>query len=114
MVQKKGPGKLRKELLVGFDPVSLLLRQIQQRFQGSVTFFVDTVGGNVIGVKWSNKALAELPFDVTRAHMLEPVTHEEQAAVSHVQGCSLSVSAVLTDVKTLGAGLVCHVQLQSQ
>ncbi len=109
MLQKKEPGKLRKELLLGFDPVSILLHQIQQRFQGSANFFVDSIGGHAIGIKWSVKALEAAPFDVRRAHMLEP----EQLA-PHVQDCSLDVSAVLSDIKALGAGLIHHTELLLQ
>jgi len=109
-VQKKGPGKLRKELLVGFDPVSLFLHQLQERFQGYASFCVDGIGGYVIGIKWSAKAQEVAPFDVKKAHMLERAEAEEHRPAPHVQGCTLSVSAVLTDIKALGAGLVHHVE----
>ncbi len=110
LLQKKGPGKLRKELLIGFDPVSLFLHQLQGRFQGYATFFVDGIGGHVVGIKWSAKAQEAAPFDVKTAHMLEPADPEGHSPAPHVQACTLSVSALLTDIKALGAGLVRHVE----
>ncbi len=110
LVQKKGPGKLRKELLIGFDPVSLFLHRLQERFQGHASFCVDSIGGLVIGIKWSAKAQEEAPFDVMKAHMLERAEAVEHRSAPHVQACTLSVSAVLTDIKALGAGLVHHVE----
>lgn len=111
LLQKKGPGKLRKELLLGFDPVTLLLHQLSQRFHESATFFVDSIGGHVIGIKWSSGALAAAPFDVNRAHMLAPADCDGQTSAMKVQDCSLSVSALLADVKAVGAGLIHHVEL---
>ena len=110
LLQKKGPGKLRKELLIGFDPVSLFLHQLQERFQGYASFCVDGIGGHVIGIKWSAKAREAAPFNVKTAHMLEPAEAENHGSAPQVQACTLSVSAVLTDIKALGAGLVRHVE----
>ena len=110
LLQKKGPGKLRKELLIGFDPVSFFLHQLQERFQGYASFCVDGIGGHVIGIKWSAKAREAAPFNVKTAHMLEPAEAESHGSAPQVQACTLSVSAVLTDIKALGAGLVRHVE----
>lgn len=111
LLQKKGPGKLRKELILGFDPVSLLLHQLQDRFHESATFFVDSIGGHVIGIKWSARALEAAPFDVKKAHMLAPADFEGQDSAMKVQDCSLAVSALLADVKAVGSGLIHYVEL---
>lgn len=110
---RKGTSKLRHELLVGFDPVSMLVTQLQQRFQGAAQFFIDTLGGRVLALKWSEKAFTPVPFDATKAYMLEPVI-EGQGATVGVQQCVLSISAVLSDVRALGAGLVADVTVHSQ
>lgn len=113
LLQKKGPSKLRKELLIGFDPVSLFLHRLQERYQGYASFCVDGLGGHVIGIKWSAKAQEAAPFDVMKAHMLEPAEAEDSSSALHVQACTLSVSALLMDIKALGAGLVRHVSLST-
>ena len=112
MLQKKGAAKLRRELLVGFDPVSMLVDKLRQRYHGTASFFVDVFGGHAIGVKWSSKAVAVTPFDAKKAHVLEPINglHPGHA----VQTCALSISAVLSDIKAVGAGLVQHVSLLNQ
>lgn len=112
MLIRKGTTKLRHELLIGFDPVSMLIEQLRQRFHGAAFFFVDMFGGDVLALKWSEKALMPVPFDAAKAYMLEPVADGQDATLD-VQMCVLSVSAVLSDVKVLGAGIVREVILTS-
>lgn len=111
-MQKKGAAKLRRELLLGFDPVKLLHDRLQQRYHGAASFFVDVVGGHVIGMKWSSKLSEGVPFDTKKAHLLEPPG--SQGVAGGVQICALSVSAMIADIKALGAGLVKHVELLKQ
>ena len=111
-MQKKGAAKLRQELLVGFDPVILLHSELQHRYHGSASFFVDVVGGHIIGVKWSSKLFEGTPFDARTAHMLEPPG--SQGGINGVQACAFSVSAVLADIKALGAGVIKHVEFLRQ
>ena len=108
-MQKKGTAKLRRELLVGFDPVILLHGKLQERYHGAASFFVDVVGGHVIGIKWSSKVLEGIPFDTKKAHLLEPPGSQGLADGVHI--CALSGSAVVADIKVLGAGLVKQVEL---
>lgn len=112
LMQKKGAAKLRRELLVGFDPVILLHGELQQRYQGAASFFVDVVGGHTIGIKWSSKLLEGTPFDARKAHLLEPPG--SQGLVNGVQACAFSVSAVLADIQVLGAGLIKRVEFLKQ
>ena len=112
MLIRKGTSKLRRELLVGFDPVSMLIAQIQQRFQGAASFFVDLYGGDVLALKWHERTFVPVPFDAAKAYMLEPHNHGTGNS-SHVQHCIVSVSAVVSDIRLLGAGLVQEVLLAS-
>ena len=50
------------ELLVGFDPVPMLLRLLEARFGHLAAFCVDGLGGAAVGVRW--KAAAFLPAAV--------------------------------------------------
>lgn len=97
---------------MGFDPVNLLHDSLQQRYHGVASFFVDVVGGCAIGIKWSSKLLEGIPFDTKKAHLLEPPG--SQGVADSVQMCAFSESAVIADIKALGAGLVKHVELLKQ
>ena len=99
---RKGPGKLRRELLVGFDPVQLIVQQLQQRFEGAANFFADVFGGSILALKWHEKAFLPVPFEAAKAHMLEPCSDGSL----EVSQCVVSTAAVLSDIKFLGAGLV--------
>ena len=53
VLRKRGPERVAKDLLVGFDPVSIYLAGLQRRFDGVATFCADILGGPLVGVKWS-------------------------------------------------------------
>lgn len=53
MLIKRGPERVAKELLVGFDPVSMYVAGLERRFDGVATFCSDSLGGPLIGVKWT-------------------------------------------------------------
>lgn len=110
ILQKKNPMKLRKELLIGFDPVRLFMQHIQQQCEGVATILVDMFGGHAIGVKWDAKALEARPLDVQHASLLEPVKLQNTGCVLK---CMLSIPVLLSDIKASGAGLISHVVVQS-
>lgn len=97
---------------MGFSPVSMFLDELQRRYDRRASFFVDVVGGHVIGFKWSSQAFEATPFDVKLAHMLEPIDGQRPGHI--VQDCAMSVSAVLADMAALGAGLVQHITVLRQ
>ena len=110
MLRKKSTGKLRRELLVGFDPVKLLLEHVHQHCKDSSTFLVDIFSGHVLGIRWNHKLMQAAPLDSNHASMLEPFRHN---STGHVLSCKLAVPVVLSDIKALGAGLVSHIALQA-
>ena len=110
MLRKRSTGKLRRELLIGFDPVRLLLQHIQQRCEGSATFLVDIFGGQVIGVKLNDNLMRAGSLDLNHASSLEPV---KQSSTGRALSCKLAVPVVMSDIKALGAGLVSHIALQA-
>lgn len=57
MVARWGKARITRELLVGFDPVRLLLAKLEQRFGHLGRFFADYDGGCVVAVKWKPKVL---------------------------------------------------------
>ena len=47
----RGPAKVRQELLVGFDPVQMLMAKLQARFAHVASFFADEVGGRAVAFR---------------------------------------------------------------
>ena len=109
ILQKKNPMKLRKELLIGFDPVRLFIQDVQQQCEGIAIFLVDIFGGHAIGVKWDAKALEAHPLDLQHASLLELVRLQSTGSVLK---CTLSIPVLLSEVKASGAGLS-HLGVQS-
>jgi Nrap protein domain 6 len=124
VVQSWSSGRLRRELLVGFDPVPLLVAELEARFDHLAVFFADYVGGDFVGVKWRPAALAPGPLRVAHADTVMPATAEPNgngflatpgvgkrragadAASSDVFDVVPDLPAVLVQMKLLGVGLV--------
>lgn len=51
VVRERGTKRLRRELLVGFDPVPLYAALLQQHFGHLAAFFYDGCGGRAIGIR---------------------------------------------------------------
>ena len=45
----KGPDKAREALLVGFDPISCFVKDVESRLGGTALVFVDKYGGDTVG-----------------------------------------------------------------
>lgn len=58
VLARLGPERVRRDLLVGFDPVAAFLQRLEQRFGEAATFCADALGGAGVGVKWSAKVHA--------------------------------------------------------
>ena len=56
MLAKRGAQSVARDLLVGFDPVAVLLRALEDRFGEAATFCADALGGSIVGVKWHPQA----------------------------------------------------------
>ena len=52
VLAKRGAQSVVRDLLVGFDPVAVLLRMLEDRYGEAATFCADALGGAVVGVKW--------------------------------------------------------------
>ena len=52
VVAEWGSERIAMELLVGFDPVSIFVDLLQQRFGHLGLFCADLDGGELIAVKW--------------------------------------------------------------
>lgn len=125
---------------MGFEPVPLLIEQLEQRFGELAVFCADYVGGaDVVAVKWRKPAFARAPLKPELAYALRPAVpsadaHQAAAAAASGGKRKLSkasagaaaaagghpavvgdtepdVAAILADVLAMGAGLVDSVEL---
>ena len=126
---------MRRELLVGFDPLPPFAAAAQQRLGDLAVVCADFVGGGVVALKWRPAALAPAPLRADAAHLVCPVGSPEAAAAAELAararqqaanggaaaaaGGQLSAAAVvpdvvgaLADLLHLGAGLVQSIALQ--
>lgn len=53
MVRERGAKRLRRELLVGFDPVPLYVALLEEDFGHLAAFFYDGCGGRAVGIRCS-------------------------------------------------------------
>ncbi|XP_022701446.1 nucleolar protein 6-like [Varroa jacobsoni] len=94
--------KMRDEIpVVDFDPVRLYLDDLQAAYGHLCVFFYDGYGGTDIGGLWLPKSQAPVPFKV---HNLIGRKLTEPAKV-----LTPNYPAILSDLKTLGQGLVKNV-----
>lgn len=63
MVRGRGAAKVRRELLVGFDPVAHYGALLQARFGEVAALFWDGWGGRAIAIKWRPEALRPVGTD---------------------------------------------------
>ncbi|WIA14624.1 hypothetical protein OEZ85_003130 [Tetradesmus obliquus] len=125
----KSADKLRSELLVGFDPVSLFLNLCCERYGHLATFCADPSGGfGAIGIKWKPEAFLPAPLRPNHAHGMLAIgaTAAGTAAAAaggkqkgagvvrrgqHVGLVVPNVCQVLGEVAEMGLGLVQQVVL---
>lgn len=129
MVATRGAAAVRRELLVGFDPVPLLASLLEQRLPGLAHVCADYTGGvPLLALKWRPAARRPGLVRPEAAPALRPVASvsEEDSALAGGRrgrsgaaegGCDsgpllveLDVAAALADIGMLGAGLVDVVQ----
>ena len=99
-------GALRKDVLVGFEPLSALLQELDARLGHCALFCVDELGGSVLGVKWKPKAWLPAPFRVATAHTSAPCVAGAAAGLFVTD-----VVAVVREILQVGEGMVADVVL---
>ena len=60
----RGPDQLVPELLIGFEPLPLLLHALDERYSHLAAFCADQLGGGAIGIKWRAAAFIPAPVKV--------------------------------------------------
>jgi U3 small nucleolar RNA-associated protein 22 len=103
VVASHTPEELRRELLVGFDPLQLLLARLEERFGHLATFCADTVGGAAVALRWAPQAFGPAPLRVATAHCTLQPALSGRGPVGSVLP---NVPQVLQEMQTLGLGLL--------
>ncbi len=67
VLKLQGPAAVRKELLVGFDPLLEFVARLQLRLGHLATFCTDYVGGRIVAVKWDPERFLQVRHGQTRA-----------------------------------------------
>ena len=76
----KGPDKAREALLVGFDPISYFVKDLESRLGGTALVFVDKYGGDTVGFAFKPNALhidAQLPEELSWLPKPNPPSRED-------------------------------------
>lgn len=96
---------MRRELLVGFDPVAEFVRHLQARLDPVAVVLADlTPGAGVVGLKWRTPALQAPACAVAAAQ-------EAAEAVGGDRDVETRALGALCDALYLGAGLVQRVEV---
>lgn len=105
VVARRGAAAVRRELLVGFDPVAAFVRRLQARLDPVAVVLADlTPGAGVVGLKWRAPALQAAACPVAAAQ-------EAGEAASGGRDAEARALGVLCDALFLGAGLVRRVEV---
>ncbi|KAJ2677224.1 U3 snoRNP protein [Coemansia sp. RSA 1085] len=95
--------------MVGFDPVSLFVRDLVNVYRDSILFFYDMYGGRHIAGLWNPAFMKNSPFAATLDANMMPVPDEK---VGSKPAVVVNKQAVIEEIIRLGEGLVedCVVQ----
>ncbi|KAJ2456177.1 U3 snoRNP protein [Coemansia sp. RSA 2336] len=95
--------------MVGFDPVSLFVRDLVNVYRGSVLFFYDMYGGRHIAGLWNPAFMKNSPFAASMDANMMPVPDEK---VGSKPAVAVNKQAVIEEIIRLGEGLIedCVVQ----
>lgn len=97
--------KLRNDMLVGMDPLSIFLNQLEKRFGSALDFGADLISGTIIGLRWKVRKRQTAVVDAASAHTLMPSTNGNSETSKQLQG-QVNVPAVLQDIQDACHGLV--------
>jgi Nrap protein domain 6 len=126
VVRERGAKRLRRELLVGFEPVPLFVALLERHFGNLAAFFYDGFGGRAIGLRWQGLLLPAvhafaappacdevLSNDLDVLYVDVDASHAGrwQNGALNPQSAAAGLPAALAQMFVLGAGLVQDVLL---
>ncbi|XP_072937991.1 nucleolar protein 6 [Epargyreus clarus] len=103
------PDKLADDVIpvVGFNPVEKYLEELRNAYSEFAVFFHDAYGGDVIAVLWKPDIHEEKELQIGATNALKPVKVDGEIKYK------VNIEALLEDFRTLGAGLVQAVVLNT-
>ncbi|GAX78374.1 hypothetical protein CEUSTIGMA_g5816.t1 [Chlamydomonas eustigma] len=105
LAEGRGPNQLVPELLVGFDPVPMLVEALKERFDHLAAFCADYHGGTHVGIKWKPAAFLPSFVQATTAHTALPCTLSLSAESKKIS-CVPNLVQVLSDMLEIGEGII--------
>ena len=103
VLQTRGATAVRRELLVGFDPLPLYCLQLEERFSEVAVVCADYYGGTAVGLKLRGSVLQPGAFRPEIAHAMRPLVNGDEGEMMVVVP---DLAAIAADVAAIGAGLV--------
>ncbi|KAL5521182.1 hypothetical protein ACEPAG_9105 [Sanghuangporus baumii] len=99
-------------LRVGFDPALMFFNDLRRIYRGTLEFFFDSYGGNVIGAVWDPSLFEERPFRVLADYSTMPSNSDENPKRKSKGAVVLNQTAILAEIQRLGEGLVKSIEVQ--
>jgi U3 small nucleolar RNA-associated protein 22 len=104
VLKSRGSSAVRKELLVAFEPVSLFVDLLEQRFADVAVVCADYVGGDAVGLKLKGPMLRLGPVKAETAHAQKPSGAATTRGDTALIVCP-DIEAMAADALSLGIGL---------
>ncbi|KAF2429581.1 Nrap protein [Tothia fuscella] len=93
---------------VGYSPVNLFFRELEQKFGHALVFFWNSYGGDVITCLW-NPQTEKRPWKLKVGYSTMPVGEPESDAVS----VTANKGAILNDIARLGGDMVLDIKVKT-
>lgn len=91
---------------IGFDPVELLVRDLEKTFSESILFFYDRDGGKVVAGLWNPRVLKQQNFRVRLGVSSMPVAAVKSKDEDGKEQVIINQAGILAEIAILGEGLV--------
>lgn len=101
VLQTRGVAAVRRELLVGFDPLPLFVSRLENRFRDVAVVCTDYLGGRTVGLKLRGHLLQAGALRPECSHAVRPLNEPATELL-----VSADLAAIAADVLEIGAGIV--------
>ncbi|EJD08517.1 Nrap protein [Fomitiporia mediterranea MF3/22] len=108
-------GEDDEPLRVDYDPALMYFHDLKRMYQGTLAFFFDAYGGEVIGGVWDPGLVGvPRPFRVLADYSSTPQTDDDTDTRKRKASASvvLNQTTVLAEIRRLGEGLVRSIEVQ--
>lgn len=113
VIEARGAAAVRKELLVGFDPVPLYVTLLEERFGAVAVPCADYLGGTCVALKLKGPALHPGNVRPEAAHAMKPLNGVVPKDFDDSLVVVPDLEAVAADCLELGKGLVERVEYRN-